>query len=300
MAQGKKRVLITGATGMLGRHVVEQMQMNGENEVYTISRSVAPYVLHTSLDITDRKSTQQYLQKVNPDMIIHCAAKVDVNRCETEREDTYALHVDSTGSLSTFPSVKKFIYVSTDSVFDGQRGNYSEADETHPLNYYSETKLRGEEVVLKSSVNKIILRTNIVGYNTPLKNSLFEWGYKNLAAGTRIKGFENVFFNALYCGNVADIISRISVLTVPDGVYHIGGREPVSKFQFLKKIAHFFSFPEDLISPSRLDINPPAAIRPLNTVLLTDKIESVTGIKMPSSDDSFQYLFNSFSNYLNI
>ena len=132
-----------------------------------------------------------------------------MNACEVNREYVYNLHVSSTSQLANFDSVEKFIYISTDSLFDGQKGDYTESDLVNPLNYYAITKSKGEEVVLKSDKQYAVVRTNIIGFHKPLRNSLFEWAYKSLNEKAQIKGFTNVYFNPLCCLVLAQGISEL-------------------------------------------------------------------------------------------
>lgn len=297
MAAIKKKLLITGATGMLGRHVAAVFARQGIYSLFTCSRTVsAPAGLasqHETVDVTDRGATQAMLDRIQPDVIIHCAAITDVNLCERERGYTHAVHVEATETLSRYPSVERFVYISTDSVFDGQRGDYRETDAVNPLNYYAQTKLMGEEVVRTRNGEHLVLRTNILGFQFPLKRSLFEWGYQSLSQGTTINGFSNVYFNPLYCGDVATVVEA-ALPVLPQGTYHIGGTGSISKYEFLREIARYFKFGEELVKPVVLDVTTVAAVRPLNTVLLLDKVRSA-GVSLPSMAGTLEHLFADFS-----
>jgi dTDP-4-dehydrorhamnose reductase len=299
MQSNQTRLLVTGATGMLGAEVVKRLKSGLKYRVFSISRKTLQQDDdHFNVDLSNEKALQTVLDKIQPAIIIHCAAEVNVNRCETEKEYVYKLHVAATQNLVQYASLEKFIYISTDAVFDGQRGNYSETDIVNPLNHYAYTKLKGEETVLSANKNSIVLRTNIVGYHIPLQTSLFEWAYKSLSTNTAISGYENVYFNPLYCAVLAEKIAELLELQFERGIYHIGTTDNVSKFDFLRRTAQYFNFSQNLISPVMLDNSPgTGAMRPLNTTLNTDKVQGL-GIVLPSIDASINLLFNDFTKAL--
>ena len=220
------RILITGISGMLGKDVAAHFIQDGKHEIAGICRHPDAIQLRCRIfqgDLLSPNDINQALTAFKPECIIHCAANVNIRDCEANKEETYALHVESTALLAGYPLCKRFVYVSTDSVFDGVRGNYQENDQTVPQNYYAATKQLGEAAALTHNQHALVARVNIYGYNTPLKNSLFEWGYKSLKNGNAITGFDDVYFNALYTQQVADVMEN---LIVPgfDGIIHLGIR----------------------------------------------------------------------------
>lgn len=296
MAFRNQRILITGGTGMLGLEVRKFFRSKLNYDVFSVSRK-PPYQNENNIgvDITKEKELLSVLKKVQPEIIIHCAAEVNVNRCEIERDYVYNLHVNATRNIVEYTSVDKFIYISTDSVFDGQRGNYSETDSVNPLNYYAYTKLKGEEVTINANKNVAVIRTNIIGYHTPLQSSLFEWGYEKLRSNTPINGYENVYFNPLYCTILAQKISELLERQFEPGIYNVAAMDPISKFEFLRSIARQFSFDENLISPVALENKSNnAAFRPLNTTLNTGKVQNL-GIALPFMVDNINLLYRNFN-----
>ena len=151
----------------------------------------------------------------------------------------------------------------------------------------------GEDVVLRKAKTFTILRTNLIGFHSPLRDSLFEWAYKNLLDGKPINGFDNVFFNPMYCGELAIVIDQLLWIEHNNGVYHVGSTDTISKFEFLKVVADTLFFPLSLIKPVRLEPNGLGAIRPLNTTLNTDKIQKLN-ITLPDMKRNIQALVNDF------
>jgi len=290
-----KRILITGGTGMLGADVFSTFGNTPGYEVYSVSRMASGNNKnHLTGDLTDAEKLKVMLRDLQPEIIIHCAAQVNVNACETDKEYADAIHVKATENLAKYSSAKQFIYISTDSVFDGQRGNYSETDVTNPLNYYALTKLRGEEAAARFARHYAIIRTNIIGFHQPIQGSLFEWAYKSLSSNTKIKGFDNVMFNPMYCAILAEKLVQFLGRDFPSGIYNFGASDAISKYEFLRRIAGKFNFDETLITAEKL-VNDPekGAIRPLNTSLNVSKVTGL-GLTMPTMDENIDLLYKDF------
>lgn len=285
------RVLITGATGMLGRDVLAYLKKGLPNaEVTTISRSEFQHPRHFKLDLTDIEALTEHLKKHSYDFLIHCAAFVDLAYCREHPEQTELLHVTVPRILSD--SIETVFYISTDSVFNGQTGGYIESDPTEPLNDYAKSKRKGEFAVLEHARNPFVIRSNIYGFHTPSGRSLFEWAYQSLLNGKGIKGFENVFFNPLYTGQLAEMIIRFYNKDPDSGIYHFGTSNATSKYDFLRKVAHLFEFNEELISPVKIEssLSDP---RPLNTILDTKKLERL-GVFIPTLESGLELLKENF------
>lgn len=271
-----QRVLITGAAGMLGSQVAYTMFNQNNFDVYGTGRTaIHSNYTYCKADLLNNNELNNLLASVNPDIIVHCAANVNLNDCELNKTDAYRTNVEVSKQLASFnTNTCRFIYISTDSVFDGLKENYSETDIPNPLNYYALSKLQGEKAVLKLNSNALILRTNIYGFNRNRKgNSLFEWIYKNLNDGNGISGFTDISFNPLYIGQLAEIISKLIHKNVT-GILHAGCNEKVSKYQFAMLVAEVFDFDKSLIKADLSNVMPSTIKRPKNTTLNTDVLKN--------------------------
>lgn len=270
------KVLITGVNGMLGSAILNIFYRDKKFELYGVGRSNKK---HNSLnqyfigDLTNPDFIKKISTKVNFDWIIHCAAIVDLKYCEENPDKAHTLHVNSTNLLSKYNPNSKFIYISTDSIFDGTQGNYLEIDEPNPLNIYANTKFQGEMVIQKNHTNYYIIRLNIFGQNNSGGNSLFEWAYKSLFEGNGIYGFDNVIFNPLHVKKVSRILLKFIEVEPPIGVYNLGSLYPISKFDFIKKIAKKNNLDTNLISSKTVDFSSSSISRPLNTSLNIEKLK---------------------------
>jgi len=282
---------------MLGRELTKHHLSCG-NSVYGVSRhfsSLLPRDRQFNVDLSQIDFEQSISSSFKPDLVLHTAAYTDLKYCELNQEQTIRFHAENSGRLARLFRNTKFIYFSTDSVFDGQRGNYSELDEVNPLNLYALSKQKGEEAVLGSKSSVYVFRTNIVGFHEPIKSSLFEWAVNALQAHEQINGFSNVYFNPLYCSNYGSLIDSFLERNPDLGIYNFAAADSISKYDFLRKIAQEMNFDELLISPIELINEQGGVIRPLNTTLNIDKAKSV-GVNFPTMQIMIQQLCKDFKN----
>lgn len=235
-------------------------------------------ITQIEIDLTELNKIEKLLTKVNPEIIIHCAAHVNVDDCDNNKHYVHKLHIGSTQYLASFqPNKTKFIYISSDSLYDGKHGNYTETDNATPLNYYAKTKREGELAALSANENTIIIRTNIYGFHMPKGKSLVEWAVENWIQNKAIYGFNDVYFNPLYTKQLAKLIKALISIEGFSGILHAGSVEIVSKFDFLIKLAEVLGFSKELINEISVEsFNFPAA-RPKNTTLNTKKIKDLLG-----------------------
>lgn len=283
-----KKVLITGSSGMLGGSLIRAFLPDKRFSLTGMSRSFTGLLSDKDqirVDFSQPASLQSV--DVTADVIIHTAAITDLKLCETDPELAHKVHVEATAEL-----VKKvkpggvFLYISTDSVFDGKKGGYSESDVPNPLNTYAQTKLKGEQVSLAGFSRTMVIRTNIYGFHDGLKNSLAEWAFQEWSKGKSISGFTDIIFNALYTGQLADVIKTI----VEEGVYYpvlnVASQEFISKYDFLNTFRQKLGVSESLLSAATSDRFPSAIQRPRDTSLDLSLLK--TFYKAPSLDEGLE------------
>ena len=246
-----------------------------------------------SIDLTS-KDFLNSIQSQKFNSIIHCSAEVNVNLCEIDKELAYKANVAATELLFSLLDSDSYIYISTDAVFDGKVGNYAEDSLVNPLSYYAETKLLGEEAVKNNAINHYILRTNIYGFNIPMKKSLFEWGYTELKDGKTINGFSNMYFNPMYVGQLAEIIEKIVASDIEFGIYNVATNEKISKYDFLLKITKEYDFSKEDVNRIEFNQNDFVASRALNTTLDNSKVRMAFKDFDFSIDSGFSMLRNDF------
>jgi len=280
------KILILGASGMLGKVILEEFSLNCLYTIYALSRSqineCSNKIIQKKIDITNYDLFSNFLIEVNPEIIINCAANVDVEMCEKNKESSDLINADIIKTIYKSTPSTKLIYISTDSVFNGVNGSYREDDLTSPINNYAKSKLSGEINTLNLMKNSVVIRTNIYGLNDGNRRSLFEWAVDKLSRNTNILGYDNVCFNPVYTKQLANIISKLIEIDF-NGVIHVGSDESISKYEFLKKIVNLFGFNDALLKRSSYIVNENTAPRPLNTTLSTKKLFEILGY-IPSLD----------------
>jgi dTDP-4-dehydrorhamnose reductase len=162
------KILVTGSNGLLGQKLTELLENDPSVTLIATARgkSVLPITKgeYHSLDITDANAVDQVFASTKPDVVINTAAMTQVDQCETERETCWTANVTSVENLvnACAKNNTHLVHVSTDFIFDGTRGPLDENEKPNPVNYYGESKLAAEEVVLKSKIGWSILRTVLV------------------------------------------------------------------------------------------------------------------------------------------
>ena len=279
-----KRLLITGASGLLGANLA--LQAVREHDVVVLSHSHRAPLLgcdsHTC-DLTDRSQALGCLDDVRPDVIVHCAAITDVEWCEIEPELAERVNVGATVTLADWAHYHDayLVYISTDSVFDGRAGQYREEDTPGPLNQYARTKLGGEEAVRARLPDALIVRTNFYGWNFQEKLSLGEWILRGLVRRERLTMFTDVRFSPLLVNDLARVILDLISLEAT-GTYHVAARDNCSKHQFALLLGEVFGLSTDSMIPISVDDFSFKARRPKDTSLRVEKISKLLDRSMPS------------------
>jgi len=196
----KQRILIFGSNGMLGQRVVELYKNINNIELLLASfedESFFSNYEYQKIDLSDKKSIKKIITNFYPDTIINTAAYTNVDGCETEKELSWKINVSGVEYIAKYASAfgAHLIHISTDYVFDGKNGPYSEMDKVNPISYYGRGKLASENVLLSSQVDSTIIRTNVLygaaKYGRP---DFVRWVYNSLNEEKNI--MEKLFGNS--------------------------------------------------------------------------------------------------------
>lgn len=278
-------ILITGGTGLLGNSLVEIL-----SRTFDVYATYNDYYINKNnffkMDITNERDIEEIFQKIEPDILIHTAALTNVDLCEENKVFAKKVNFQGTKYLSKICASHgiKMIYISTDYVFDGNKGNYTESDVPKPINYYGKTKLDGEEAIKNILDEYIIIRTSLYGWNIQDKLSFSEWIIKNLSSESKIKAITDQYSSLMFTDNLSEIIANM-VSKEYNGIFNVSSFESISKYEFALKLAEIFGLDSELISPIlSKEIYPLKSLkaqRPKDTSLNTSKIIDF-GLKMPS------------------
>ena len=283
-----KRVLVTGAAGMLGTALYGTLKGRFDFRGVDKQRPQSESPDFVLCDLTDQQKLRGVFDDFLPAVVIHCAALVSVDDCEKNKDAAYNLHVESTRELSLLAHDEgsHFIYISTDSVFNGQKKiPYNEDDTVAPLNTYARTKLEGEMAALEID-NSLVLRTNIFGW-TPARKSFSEWVLDGIVHSRELNMFTDVLYTpiSVYC--LSDVILKCIEDDVY-GLYHAGSNTVLSKYDFAMKVAAEYNLSTVSVNPVSKDKVNLAAARPGNMALNSSKLSRKLHSDMPDIDTSIR------------
>lgn len=268
------RVFVTGGSGLLGSKVAEIALERGY-EVYSGYNSHKPeFGEPVKFDLTNPDSVVRALESVKPDVIVHSAALTDVDKCEVEKDLAYKINVEGTKVVADMArKLGAFtIYVSTDYVFDGERGMYKEEDETNPVNYYGYTKLLGEKICQDFTV----ARPCVIYGAKPAsgKVNFVLWLIEKLERGESVRIITDQWITPTLNTNLAEMILECAERGLR-GIFHLAGATRVSRYEFAVEVAREFGLDENLIEPSKMSEIKWVARRPRDSSLDTSKAQSV-------------------------
>ena len=270
------KVLVTGAGGLFGSAVASLASKS--HHVYAAFSQHPPTVgTPVRLNLLDREGPADMVAKTEPDVVIHSAAMTDVDRCEREPELAERVNVEGTKLLSE--AAKKagayFLYISTDYVFDGNRGMYNERDSANPVNFYGLTKLRGEQSVKASGVDFCIARASVIYGAHPAagKVNFALWLVESLRKREHVKVVEDQYVSPTLNTNLSQMLLEAAEQRLT-GTFHMAGASRVSRYEFAKAVAEAFGLDSSLIAPTRMSDMHWSARRPKDSSLDVSKATS--------------------------
>ena len=273
-----EKILITGVSGLLGSKMVYLFNRETSWEIlgtYNSNKIDIPASVH-KMDLANEKEVNKLVSSINPDVIVHTAALTGVDYCETHKKEAWRINVNGTRNVAEIAEEinAKLICISTDYVFDGEKGMYKENDQTHPVDYYGETKLEGEKVVKEICDDYLIVRPSVLYGRNPIKLNFVTWVIKELKEGNKINIVKDQFNTPTLADDLAELILEL-IKKESFGIFHISGSERISRFAFALTIAGIFDLNKDLIKPTTSDKLNWIAKRPMDSSLDVSKISRI-------------------------
>ncbi len=289
------RILVTGASGLLGLNLCLTSAAQHELTGLVNQRALtdAPFTT-LQADLLEAGAAEKLFDRVQPEVLIHCAAMADVDSCERNPQTAQAINAEVPAQLAALCARRdvRMVHISTDAVFDGQRGSYTEEDSPNPLSVYARTKLEGEGGVLAADPRALVLRVNFYGYSLSGRRSLAEFFLNNLSDDQPVKGFTDVHFCPLYVADLVDVIFACLERQL-SGLYHAVSPECLSKYDFGRRIADKFGLDGDLIQPVSVNDGNLLAKRSPNLTLRVDKLQGA-GVDLPGQAESLERFHKHF------
>jgi dTDP-4-dehydrorhamnose reductase len=287
------RILITGASGLLGLNLALETTRR-----HTVFGTVNHHTLKTEAftviqtNLLAPGAVESLLESTHPDWVIHCAALANLDACEADPLLAKQLNTELPHTLARLVarSGARLLHVSTDSVFNGLRGDYVEADITTPVGVYSRTKLDGELAVADADPSAIIARVNLFGWSLTGNRSLAEFFFNNLSIGRHVMGFTDVYFCPLLANDLADIFVKMLERSL-SGVYHVVSSDSLSKYDFGIRLAKRFNLDSSLINPTSVAQSGLIASRSPNLNLRSDKLAHALGESLPRLSTGMDKLY---------
>ena len=286
---------------MLGSHLAEKLSQSGhqtwatgKGECRLPSHLLHVNFIYQSLDITQKDAVDQIINLIKPDVIVHAAAMTQVDDCEQNMSLSYSVNVDGTRHLleSAEDVNSRFCLISTDFVFSGASGPYTENDPTGPVNYYGQTKELAEQLVMSSRLNWSIARTVLLyGKADPSKRSNFiYWVKQNLEAGKPIKVVNDQIRTPTFIPDLANGIG-LMIEKGARGIFHLSGKDILTPYEMAILIAKHLHLNESLIEPVDASIFTQIGKRPLKTGFVIDKAVKELGYDPTSFKNALSSIF---------
>lgn len=284
-----KRVLITGASGLLGKYLTHSApaEYNVQGTWFT-SMLPSGYVM----DVTDDGNVINVFDKFQPEFVIHCAAIGSVDYCQRHWKEAFDVNVLGVQRMlkACRDYGSKVVFISTNAVFDGNHPPYSEEDDRDPVNTYGKHKVMAEDAV-KAYAGKWLIFRPIMLYGTPYKGGRGNWVTRVLdfmCNGHKLQVVDDIITQPTYVQDLADLIWEM--LPEEEGIWNVGSEKPVTLYDFALQVAYAWEMDSarclNLIVPAKSYQFNDLAPRPTDTTYSLDKLRGYLTVKdkaMPSN-----------------
>ena len=293
------RILVIGGGGQVGTRIIEQAK--NQFAVYATYQARRPPLDESKsfhVDKTNRQAVLNLFEKLEPEVAIDTAALHNVDYCETHRDEAWTVNVEGTRNVAE--ACKKYgsrmIFVSTDYVFDGVKGNYTEDDTTNPINHYGVTKLEAERTIAQTLSDYVIARPSVIYGYVPISQrqsssgkplNFAMWLAQKLRNEEPLKIVTDQYGSPTLADSLAETLLKLAQ-SDKTGVYHTAGGTRLNRYEFAVKIAKKLKFKATLITPIMTSQLKQAAMRPMDSSLSVEKIEIHLGLRMPTIDEALE------------
>lgn len=290
--------LIIGASGLVGGYLYRAFLPLGKTIGAAFPEKLQDFVF---LDIRDKGTLKEIFSKYRPEVVLCPAAISNVEFCQLHPDESRAINITGIRNVieESGRNNAKFVFFSSEYVFDGRSGPYSEEDLPNPINEYGKEKLEIEEFVQQILHDYIIVRTTVIyGWEREGKNFVMQM-LKNLKQGVSMKVPIDQLSSPTYAGDLAGAVNEL-VCSGKNGIFNIVGSQVISRYEFAKIACAVFGLDAGLLIPVKTSQLNQKASRPLNAGLKIDKASKLVktvlqsplqGLsKMKEEKDAFIYI----------
>jgi len=295
------KLLITGASGLLG-HKVAQLALEKGYEVYSLYKEhPTNFGRPIKLDLTNQNEISKVIIKLKPEAIIHSAAYTDVDGCETNRDLAWKINAEATKQIAiASANINSYLtYVSTDYVFDGEKGLYTEEDKTNPISYYGYTKLKGEEFIKEHATEWCIARPSVLYGWLDYKQNFATLLINSLNQKKEVRVLKDQYVSPTLNTNLAEMLLEITQRKIL-GILHAAGGTRISRYEYALKLAEVFNLKMDLIKPAKMDEMSWKAKRPKDSSLNVNKATALLNKKPLALNQAFEVMKKEKPQFLNV
>lgn len=282
----QKNILVTGGNGQLGSEVKRNAELISDRFTFFFTDV-------DSLDITNRDAVDNFVKEKNISYIINCAAYTAVDKAEDDVEFCYKLNKDAVENIALVANKynARVIHISTDYVFDGESTTpYSESDTVSPQSVYGKSKLEGEQVLMKSNDQSMIIRTawlySVYGNN--FVKTMIRLGRERSELNVVADQTGTPTNAADLAKTILKIVDHSETNEFVPGIYHFSNLGVTTWYEFTIAIHKFAGITTCKVHPITTDQYPTRAVRPKYSVLNKDKIISTFGVRIPEWEDSLR------------
>ncbi|HZK76008.1 MAG TPA: SDR family oxidoreductase [Candidatus Kapabacteria bacterium] len=304
--KSKETVLITGCHGFVGQHVVRLFVEESSCELVLTAREEKSLFAgmekepriraYHPMDVTQRTSVRDVIGMAKPDVIVNCAGFVKVDEAETQREAAWRANVTALEHLTEIARKidARIVHISSDLVFDGTRAPYAELDTPHPINYYGRTKLASENVLRTCGIEYTIFRTSSVYGAADHANTNYALSViASIESGEPVMAATDLINAPTLVDDLALAIVRATERRRL-GLYHAGGPEMITRFEFAQRIVEMFGLNASMIVPTTVSELRSSgrwrAERPARNGLVSLKAQTDLGIRLSNVDDGLRVM----------
>lgn len=290
-----KRLLLTGHGGFVAGSILWHARQDWKVHALSLTEppGVTKHLTTYQFDLRDAEQLRNVFEAARPDAVIHTAALADIDYCEAHPEDAMEINVGVTASLAALcrNAGARMILCSTDSVFDGSKGFYTENDAPNPVNIYAETKVRAERAVLDTVDNAVVTRLSLV-MGLPVLgagNSFLAKMRIALEAGKQVPFPQNEVRTPVDVITLGRAFLELATLDYT-GILHLAGNTRLNRYEMACHIAQRLGFSSDLVIPTDSNAMAGRAKRPNDASLDNTRAKALLATPMRSLEDALDLI----------